>query len=422
MSETTPRSPFRGLRPLVLVHPGEGRPLGLSVLYFFLLLCSFYLLRPLRESLGIAKGAERLPWLMTGTLLVMLAANPVFATLVSKLPRRRFIPATYRFFGASFLAFFLAFRWAPGQALALGYGFYVWLSVFNLFVVAVFWGYMADLWTRDQVERLFGLLALGGTLGAMAGASFTEVLVGSGRLPPVGLLLLSALVLEGATQCARQLADHFALGDRAGGAREPGPGPGEGLRLVFRSPLLGLLCLYMLLFTVTSTFLYLKQGEIVAATFKGMAGRTAAFARIDRLTNLLAMTTQLFLTSRLIRMAGLRVVLLILPLVTLAGFGALLASPTFGILLGVMVVRRGFHYAVDRPARELLYIPLSADAKYKAKAFVDTFVFRAGDFLGVWAPTALGALGVAVAPVAFGLSTGWLVAGWGLGRVQARKG
>lgn len=422
MTDPTAASERTWLQRLVLVRPGEGRPLALSVLYFLLLLCSFYLLRPVRETLGIAKGAERLPWLMTGTLLVMLVANPAFAALVSRLPRRRFIPATYRFFGASFLAFFLAFRSGGGHTVALGYAFYIWLSVFNLFVVAVFWGYMADLWNRDQGERLFGIMALGGTLGAILGAGLTEALAGRWHVSPLNLLPLGTLVLEGATQCARRLADHFALGDQAGGPQEPGPGLLEGLRLVFRSPLLGLLCLYMLLFTITSTLLYLQQGQIVASTFKGMGERTAAFARIDRLTNLLAMATQLFVTSRLIRGAGLKVVLLVLPVVTLAGFGALLAAPAYGTLVAVMVARRGLHYAVDRPARELLYIPLSADAKYKAKAFVDTFVFRAGDFVGVWTPMALGALGLAVGPVALGVSAGWLLSGWGLGRVQARQG
>ena len=420
MTDAPSASPRSWLQRLVLVRPGEGRPLALSVLYFFLLLCSFYLLRPVRETLGIAKGAERLPWLMTGTLLVMLVANPAFAALVSRLPRRRFIPATYRFFGASFLAFFLAFRLAGGHAVALGYAFYVWLSVFNLFVVAVFWGYMADLWNRDQGERLFGLLSLGGTLGAIVGAGLTELLAGRWKVSPLALLPLSALVLEGATLCARRLADHFELGDRAGGPQEPGPGLLEGLSLVFRSPLLGFLCLYMLLFTITSTFLYLQQGQIVAATFKGMGERTAAFARIDRLTNLLAIVTQLFVTSRLVRSAGLKRVLLLLPLVTLAGFGALLAAPVYGTLVAVMVVRRGLHYAVDRPAREMLYIPLSADAKYKAKAFVDTFVYRAGDFVGVWTPLGLGALGLAVGPVALGLSAGWLLSGVGLGRAQEK--
>ncbi len=422
MTSATPTPPRSWYHRLVLVQPGEGRPLGLAVLYFFLLLCSFYLLRPVRETLGIAKGAERLPWLMTGTLLVMLVANPAFAALVSRWPRRRFIPATYRFFALSFLAFFLGFRFGGGQTVALGYAFYIWLSVFNLFVVAVFWGYMADLWSRDQGERLFGLMALGGTLGAIAGAGLTEVLAGHGRLSPLSLLPLGALVLEGATRCALALADHYDLGHEAGGPQEPGPGLLEGLRLVFRSPLLGLLCAYMLLFTITSTFLYLQQGQIVAATFKGMGERTAAFARIDRLTNLLAMGMQLFVTSRLIRGMGLRVVLLILPLITLAGVGALAVSPVFPTLLAVMVVRRGLHYAVDRPARELLYIPLSPDAKYKAKAFVDTFIFRAGDFLGVWTPTALAALGLAVGPVALGVSAAWLGSGWLLGKVQAPKG
>ncbi len=421
-------TPARLLRRLVLLEEGEAPALLWSAAYFFLLLFGFYLLRPVREAIGIARGADKLPWLMTGTLLAMALANPAFAALVSRLPRRRFIPIAYRFFALTMLAFFLAFRFLPHKGgPALGYGFYIWLSVFNLFVVSVFWGLMSDVWSEGQGRRLFGFIATGGTLGAIAGAALTGLLtkgflLGSLRIKvdPLSLLLLSMLTVELAVQCVGRLAAIFKLGDTAHGPREPGPGPLEGLRLIATSRYLQLICAYMLLFTITSTFLYLQQGAIVERAFQGTTARTAAFARIDLWVNVLTLATQIFLTGRIITTLGIPFVLAILPVLTLGGFGALWLWPTFGVMALFQVLRRGLHYAVDRPAREILYIPLGPEERYKAKPFVDTFVYRSGDLLGVWAPTALAALAIPVGLAAVGCSGLWLGSSLALGRrVQA---
>lgn len=417
-------TPARLLRRLVLLDEGEAPALLWSALYFFLLLFGFYLLRPVREAMGIARGADKLPWLMTGTLLAMALANPAFAALVSKLPRRRFIPLAYRFFALNMLAFFLAFRLLPNHGgAALGFAFYIWLSVFNLFVVSVFWGLMSDVWSEAQGKRLFGFIATGGTLGAIAGAALTGALtkgflLGGLRLKvdPLSLLLLSMLTLELAVLCVRRLAVIFRLGDTAHGDREPGPGPLEGLRLIATSRYLQLICAYMLLFTITSTFLYLQQGAIVERAFSGTAARTAAFARIDLWVNVLTLATQVFLTGRIITTLGIPVVLSILPVLTMAGFGALWIWPTFGVMALFQVLRRGLHYAVDRPAREILYIPLGPEERYKSKPFIDTFIYRGGDLLGVWAPTALAALAIPVGLAAVGCSGLWLGSGLALGK------
>jgi AAA family ATP:ADP antiporter len=408
----------------VLLEPGEAPALLWSTLYFFLLLFGYYLLRPVREAIGIARGADKLPWLMTGTLLAMALANPAFAALVSRLPRRRFIPLAYRCFAFNMLAFFLAFRFLPHKGWPfLGYAFYIWLSVYNLFVVSVFWGLMSDVWTEGQGKRLFGFIATGGTLGAIAGAALTGALTKGLRLgglrlqlDPLSLLLVAMLALELAAQCVRRLAEIFALGDAAHGPREPGPGPLEGLRLIATSRYLQLICAYILLFTVTSTFLYLQQGAIVERTFQGTAARTAAFARIDLWVNVLTLATQVLLTGRLLTGLGIPAVLSLLPVLTLAGFGALWAWPTFGVLALLQVLRRGLHYAVDRPAREILYIPLGPEERYKSKPFIDTFIYRGGDLLGAWAPSALAALAVSMGFAALGCSGLWLGCAFALGR------
>ncbi|MBI3130903.1 MAG: MFS transporter [Acidobacteria bacterium] len=410
---------MRALRRLVMLEPEEGPLLGWATAYFFLLLLSFYLLRPLREAMGIARGADKLPWLMTGTMLAMLLSNPIYAALVSRWPRRTFLPATCRFFALNMLLLALLFKVLPGHGgTTLGYVFYIWVSVFNLFVVAGFWGLMADVFAEGQGRRLFGFISVGGTLGAMAGAALTDAL--SRRVPPAVFFLVAAVALEGATRCMLALLAKGAL-DRPG-SREPGPKPLEGLRLIWKSSYLQNLVAYMLLFTITSTLLYLKQGEIVAKSFATQAARTSAFARIDIWTNALTLTTQLFLTSRVVTRFGVAPVLVMLPLLTLLGFGALWIWPLFGTLAAVMVLRRGLHYALDRPARELLYIPLGPEEKYKSKAFIDTFIFRAGDVMGVWLPTLLASVAVALAPIALALSGTWIGCSLWLGRLRSRMG
>ncbi|MBW8846899.1 MAG: MFS transporter [Burkholderiales bacterium] len=422
------RAAIPRLQKLVLLRPGEGCALLWAAGYFFFLLLALYLLRPVREAMGIARGADKLPWLMTTTLLVMLVANPLYAALMSRLPRRRFIPLVSHFFAANLLALAALFYGLPehGGSL-LGYAFYVWLSVFNLFVVSVFWSLMTDVFSEDQGKRLFGMISMGGTLGAVVGAAVTEGVSGGSwgfKVEPAGLMLLAALGLELAVVCMLRLAAHFQLSLGEGQqAREPGPDFKAGLSAIAGSRYLQLICAYMLLFTITSTFLYLMQGDIVARSFASGAERTAAFARLDVWTNVLTLSVQLLLTSRLLRGIGVSGVLLVLPLLTTMGFGAPALWPGFAVLAFVQVLRRGLHYAVDRPAREILYIPLGPEERYKSKAFIDTFVFRGGDFLGVWAPSFFSALAVPVALAALGSAGGWVaVAAW-LGRlVRGRPG
>jgi AAA family ATP:ADP antiporter len=408
------------LRRLVLVKPGEGRALFWAGAYFFFLLLSYYLLRPVREAMGISKGADKLPWLMTATMLVMLLANPLYSLIVSKLPRRRFIPIISHFFATNLLLFFLAFKLLPEHGGAtLGYVFYVWSSVFNLFVISVFWGLMSDVFSEDQGKRLFGVISVGGTLGAIVGAAATERLSTGSlgvQLDAPSMMLVALVGLELAVACMLRLADHFGLSYAGNGAREPGPDFKQGLRLIGQSRYLQLICLYIVLFTITSTLLYLSQGEIVARSFHGTAERTAAFARLDLWGNLLTLALQLFVTSRLLRGLGVAGVLLILPVLTLLGFGALALWPAFATLATIQVLRRGLHYAVDRPAREILYIPLGPEERYKSKPFIDTFVYRCGDFLGVWAPTLLGILLIPVGAAALATAAAWIGTGSWLGR------
>lgn len=417
------------LARLVQIRPGEGRAVALSALYFFCLLSSYYMLRPIRETMGVAGGVKNLPWLYMGTLGGMLIAQPLFGWLTSRTPQRVFIPVTYHFFALNMLVFAWLLRKGPETAAWEARAFYIWTSVFNLFVVSVFWGFMADLWRTEQSKRVFGLIGLGGTIGAVLGAGATAALA-----QRVGLLWsfgLAALILEGAVVCVLLLrARPPRREDEPAPARTSESEPERplsrggtfgGVLDVLRSRYLLGLSLFMLLFTISSTFVYFEQAKIVSAAFKEPAARTAAFARIDLVVNLTTLALQAVVTGALLRRIGVGATLALLPALTMIGFVALAMAPVFATLAAFQVVRRAADYGLTRPARETLYTVVTREEKYKAKAFIDTFVYRGGDAVGAWTSAGLTALGVGAAGLAAvfaPLGALWLVVALWLGRRQ----
>jgi AAA family ATP:ADP antiporter len=345
---------------------------------------------------------------------------------VARYPRKRFIPIAYRFFILNLVLFFLLLRTVPeGAYVWVGRLFFNWTSVFNLFVVSVFWAFMADIFRSEQGKRLFGFIGLGGTLGAIFGSSVTASLAEA--LGPVNLLLLSALSLELALRCVRALGRKVT--DQGIGTVEDeemamGGGVWVGITGAFRSPYLMAIILYIFLFTLSSTAMYFQQADIVSRNFAEPGSRTAFFARIDLLVNLLTLLTQAFLTGRIIKWFGLGVALAILPLVTALGFGVLGAFPTLGVLMVAQTLRRGWNYGLMKPSLEALYTVLPREEKYKAKNFIDTFVYRAGDQTGAWSYNGLMALGLGLTALAFvnvPLAGLWMATGLGLGAAQRRR-
>ncbi len=418
---------YRVTRRLVPVERTELSALAWSFLYFFTLLCGYYILRPMRDAMGIAGGVDQLQWLFTGTFLAMLAAVPLFGWVASRFPRHRFVPYVYFFFIANLLAFYLLFRAGVTEAW-LARAFFIWTSVYNLFVVSVFWSFLADLFTNAQAKRLFGFVAAGGTAGALTGPALTAAL--AVPLGTTNLLLVSAGFLAVSVLCVHRLADWYRrqprLGNRANvqaAERAMGGSILAGIRLVWRSPYLIGVCLFMLLFTTLSTFLYFQQAQIVRDSFASSAERTAVFAVIDLIVNALTLLIQMFLTARLVKAFGIGWTLALVPLLLTAGFAALALFPAFAVLAVVQVVRRAGDYAVTRPAREMLYVVLGREEKYKAKNFIDTVVYRGGDAVSGWAYAGLRALGLglsAIAWVAVPLALVWAWVSWRLGVQQGK--
>jgi ATP:ADP antiporter, AAA family len=377
-----------------------------SFLYFFSLLCSYYIIRPIRDEMGVQGGVDNLQWLFTATFVAMLAIVPLFGWISSRFPRKRFLPIVYYFFVANLIIFYVSFN-LDFDKVHIARVFFVWVSVFNLFVVSVFWSVMVDVFSNEQSKRLFGFIAAGGTVGAISGPALTTFLA-----VPVGkvnLLLISAGLLLVAVVCMKRIIhwSDFKSSDSPANMvpdlekeRPIGGSIIAGIKLVFASPYLLGICVLMLLFTSLSTFLYFQQAQIISENFADSDARTSVFATIDLATNILTLLFQLLIMGRLVPLIGLAWTLAIIPLLLATGFLILSFSPIVMVLIVVQVIRRAGNYAIMRPAREMLYVVVDRESKYKAKNFIDTAVYRGGDALSSWVYAGMKSMGLSIANIA----------------------
>jgi AAA family ATP:ADP antiporter len=375
-------------------RPAERRAARLAFAYFFALLASYYLLRPIREEMGIRGGVGALHWTFTATFVALLAAVPASSALFARVPRARAVPLVYRFFLLHLVLFAAAFA-AGAWPVAVARTFFVWLSVFNLLVVTVFWSLMADLFTAEQGRRLFGRIAAGGSLGAIVGSAAAGLLVGAVGF--AGVVALAAVLLEVAARCAAALAGAAPGGAAAAEAEGAAPVGGtalSGVAATFRSPYLLALAAQLLLFTFGSTFLYFQQARIVSEAIPEPARRAALFAAVDLAVNVGAAAVQGLATGPLAVAFGLGPALSAVPLLTGAGFLALAGAPTLWLLGSVQALRRVGHYALERPARDVLFTVVPREQKYKSKGFIDTVVYRGGDAVAAWVQAGLFGLGL----------------------------
>ncbi len=406
----------------------EVRPLCWAFLYFFCLLCGYYILRPVRDEMAIEGGVQHLPWMMTATFVTMLVATPLFGYVSARVSRERLLLTVYVFFASHLVGFFLLMssHVAPQWIARV---FFVWLSVFNLFVVSVFWSFMADIFRPEQGTRLFSIIAAGGSTGAMVGPLVTTGL--TYLVPIPSLMLVSAALLGMCWLCIRAL-DRWSK-------QQPGHAPehvmerrGEaiggsmwaGMRLALSSPYLLGICAYLFFLTTTATFLYLEQTRLVGEQVASAQGRTRLFAVMDLAVNVLTFLAQLFMTGPMISRFGLASALVLLPTASVVGFAVIGAMPILSSFILFTIVRRVGEYAIAKPAREVLFTVLSREEKYKAKNFIDTAVSRGGDAVTGWVVNTVKAVGIAATQMAWALipvAFVWSWLGWWLARQEERK-
>lgn len=398
---------------------------GLS---FFFVLTALMLLRPAREALGMQRGIESIRWLFIGTVVVTLAVNPLFGLLVSRFRRMAFVTATYLFFAAGLIGFYGLLVFAPSHiGEHSGQVFYVWFSVFNLFATMLFWAVMSDRFTHEQSKRLFGIIAVGGTLGAIFGPWLASVLakpLGTPMLLPIAAGFL-VLALGAAWWLMRLNADMPRAATQPSAESVIGGSAWEGFQAVFRSPFLLGICAYVLILAVMSTLIYFTRLQMVAALGTGLDMRTAKFAQIDMITQIATLLLQALITGHLMKRLGIALTLALLPLTTLLGFVGLVMVGSLAALIAFEAAFKAVQRGVMRPARETLFTTVSRSDRYKAKAFIDTFVYRTGDVVGAQTEGLLGKLGMglaALAAFAIPLAVVWTALGWWLGASHRSAG
>jgi ATP:ADP antiporter, AAA family len=403
--------------------PQERAAAMWSFAYFFMLLASYYVLRPLRDQMGIAGGVKNLPWLFTATFVTLLVAQPLYGALVAKLTRARFIPIVYHFFAANLALFWLLLTLGVETAIVARI-FFVWVSVFNLFAVAVFWSFMADLFDAEQGKRLFGFIGAGGTAGALLGPVITIAL--SVPLGPTNLLIAAIVLLEAAVFCAYRLERAATVQAGVPQAEPPRIGGGAFAALVemFQSPYLLGVGAWVSLLSFGATIVYFEQAHIISTTVHGAGAQTRIFASIDLAVSLLTLATQVFATGWLLKRFGTGMAAGALPLVYVVGFAALAVSPSLAVVLTLQVVQRWMNFAIANPARQVFFTVVTREEKYKAKNLIDVVVYRGSDALYGWVFDSLQFLGLklgAIALCALPVTAGWLVLSAALGRTQERR-
>jgi AAA family ATP:ADP antiporter len=421
MSDATHGPLANTLKVIAKVEPAEIKAVVLSFIYFFFLMTSYFILRPLRDTMGTVYGVAHLQELFTGTFIVSFIVAPIYAGFASRIRLATFLPWVYGFIALTMLIFYVLFqrvandRWVAAS-------FFVWTSTFNLLTISVFWSLMADIYSRAQAKRLFGFIAAGGTVGTICAPAFTVLFVNS-----VGtntLLLISAAGFAITAALVRMVEAEkrrlLALGQEAQGTtldHKLGGNPFDGFTLLFKSSYLLMIALFILLMTTISTVIYFQLQDLITHEFATRAARTRAFATIDLATNSIAVLIQLFGTGRFIQRFGVTAGLLLNPIIMVIAFLAVAFSPVLMVLGTIQVVRRFSEYAIAKPSRDMLFTVVDQQAKYKAKNVIDTVVYRFGDLTSAWLSAAVlpfGVAGLAVAGLV--VSAIWFPIAYVLGR------
>jgi len=411
----------RLFKSAAVIEPAEMRAVLLGMLYFFFLFGSYSIVKPVRDAMGTVYGMSHIQELFTGTFVVSFLFAPLYSGLASRLKLSTFLPWVYGFVTLTILLFYALFQFSAHDR-GIAAAFYVWVSTFNILIISVFWTFMADIFSRTQAKRLFGFVAAGGTLGGIAGpaiATFLVRAVGNNNLlliSALGFLLTTWLVTLLAKE-KQKLLEAGAEAQQTTLDRKLAGNPFDGFKLLFRSPYLLLLALFLLLMTWISTIVYIQLGDLITHAFSDRNARTQAYAMIDLAVNLVAVLLQLFGTGRIIARFGVTTGLLVNPVIMVIAFLTVAFSPVLMVLAGIQVIRRVAEYAVAKPTREMLFTVVDQESKYKAKNVIDTVVYRFGDVSSAWVSSLILPHGVAGLAI-FGVivSAVWFPVAYILGR------
>jgi AAA family ATP:ADP antiporter len=407
---STATNPLSGIAKITAkIEPHELKAVVLAFLYFFFLLGSYFILRPVRDAMGTHFDENELAQLWTGTFFGAFVTAPIFAWFSSRLKLSTLLPWVYGFIVINLLIFYALFVAQP-ESRPLAATFYIWVSVMNMLIISVFWSFMADLFSRSQSKRLFGVVAAGGSVGGVVGPLLTTLLVNV--VGVATLLLISAVgftVVIGIMRLlVKEKAVLLASGEEVQATsldRKLSSNPFAGFSLLLKSPFLLLIAAFVLLLTWISTILYFQQQDFIAKAFETREARTAAFAVVDVIVNAAAIAIQLFGTSRIVTRFGITTGLVLNPIIMIIAFLAVAISPMLMVLLSVQAIRRVSEYAIAKPSREMLFTAVDQETKYKAKNVIDTVVYRFGDLSAAWGQAGLAAAGLGVVGVAlFGVA------------------
>ena len=411
----------RALKHIAGIEPNEVKAVVTAFVYFFFLMASYFILRPLRDTMGTVYGVAHLQELFTGTFVLSFIVAPVFAGLASRVRLASFLPWVYGFIAITMVVFYFLFqnvandRWVAAA-------FYIWLSTFNLLTISVFWSLMADTFSSTQARRLFGFIAAGGTVGTICAPAFIALfvnMVGTNTLMLISAagFTITAFLVRLLEAEKRKLAACGEETQPTGLERKLGGNPFDGFVLLFRSRYLLMIALFLLLMTWISTVIYFQLGDLISKEFASRAARTQAYATIALATNSIAVLIQLFGTGRFIKRFGVTTGLMLNPVIMVAAFLAVAFSPVLLVLGSIQVIRRFSEYAIAKPSRDMLYTVVDQQAKYKAKNVIETVVYRFGDLTSAWLSAAVLPFGIAgLAILGMVISAAWFPIAWMLGR------
>ena len=419
MTDSSQRSITSWAARLVDVRPGEIRALVLSFVFFFCVLCSYYIVRPLRDEMAISLGSDFIERSFLIVFIVMLGAVPVFGWIVAHTPRRMIVPAVYSFFILCLTGFWLLhLQGKPGPVASSI--FYIFVNVFALFPVSLFWSVMSDAWSTEQAKRLFGVISLGGTCGALAGPVLIQILIGS--IGADHLFLVSILFL--AIAMSASMALPASNGNGAHGEKTEGGSVLAGAVNVWKSPYLFRIAIWIFAANMIGIYFYLEQARILGTLLPDREARIVFLARMETATSLLTILFEVLVTARLLRGLGVGKTLTIAPAFAAVALAGLLLAPSIWLIAGIMVASRAIAYGISNPAIRVLYTVVDPQDKYRAQNFNDTLVHRGGGAASSWlfntGAKAAGVAGPVIAMAAIPLALAWAWLSLDLGRRQEK--